>query len=277
MTLKSGVYFILPGHEDTTAALKRVLSQIGGCSLRSLKVDANDAETIQDAQGIARGQVESGLSALLAQMAEWTADARNNRPRSDAVSGVLSDFQELKVAAELYQDALEIGLQDLTDQIDTASAEARLLLGTDDEWKPSPRLVRIYSSFTEDEETYPIVDGVRRVPAADLEESGLSKSAFTHATYYSRTNSGGKALGSLGFRGTLTKGFLVIRPLADTPATVQAVDVAATVTPEAEQEGPATKLNNKSDDDLKTAYSTVLGEEPGALTRDAMIEAILAA
>ena len=221
--LASGMYYIAPGHEATVSSLKRVLAQLGKSRLRSLKIDPRDADTVGDVQAECREQMESRLQALVDKMEDWKTKAK--RTRNDAVQSTLAEFVALKNESELYSDVLALSLEDLQESISAMHATCATLLSGDDEWKPSPGLVRIFEAILEQ---YSPEDGVWRIPTTDLDGIGLPKSAYTHATYYSRTNGGGKALGSLGYRGTLNKdGYLLIRPLADRPETATDDQAAA--------------------------------------------------
>ncbi len=272
-------YVVPPSDEndDKMSCLKRILAQIGDCRLSKLPISLAGEEALNDMQQEARGHVQSTLDDLLEKLDKWSTASR--RPKCDAVERTISDFAQLKASADLYRDVLQCSLEDLAAKIDEASDIARKLIDDDeDDWKASPGLVNKYENLVADTELYPVEDGVQRIPVSALQEVGLSKSACTYATYYSRSNSGGRALGSLGYRGTLSSdGVLVVRKLNGS-SRATASDAANEATAESSKPGPVSKLDGKSTNELREVYATVLGEDaPTDATRSDLVTAILAA
>lgn len=265
-------------NDDTLNALRRILAQIGDCRLSKLPISLAGDEALSDMQDEARGHVQSTLDDLIAKLDKWSDSSR--RPKTDAVERTITEFAQLKASADLYRDVLQCSLEDLTNKIEEASSIARKLIDDDeDDWKASPGLVNKYENLVADTDLYPVVDGVQRIPVDALADIGLSKSACTYATYYSRSNSGGRALGALGYRGTLNMSdkVLIVRPLSGGPRQ-SAADVANETSPESATPGPVSKLDGKSTNELREVYSTVLGEDaPKDATRDDLVTAILAA
>lgn len=126
---RGGVFYVPRQSGAKLDQLVRIIGQIGACHLDVVTVSATGSSQ----QAIGRGasaSLRDDLGELLTQIAGWKDSAR--KVASSSGASVLCQLVELRQRADLYADALSISLDDLTDAVDEARAEAERLLADDD-------------------------------------------------------------------------------------------------------------------------------------------------
>lgn len=138
----SGLWYVTESQLEELAGLQRVVAAIGRSAMFVIHV--GDTSQSQGAiQQAARSALTESLSELEARMEVWMESTR--KIRSDAIETTLSEFAELIQRADLYQGALQIRMEDLTERIAAARAQASAIidgnlgLHADQEAKPLGR------------------------------------------------------------------------------------------------------------------------------------------
>lgn len=122
---RGGVWYVPTQHRDEVDRLARIVGRIGASRLDVIDVSASDASRASVARGVEATARET-LDGLLERIRGWSESARKI---PDTHSGpVLNELANLSASADLYADALSMGLDDLRAAIVEARAEASRIL-----------------------------------------------------------------------------------------------------------------------------------------------------
>lgn len=175
---KGGICYVPRQHQDECEALARIVGRIGDSSLHIAHVSDTDASR-RSIGGEASNHLGTTLADVTERLTDWKK--KNRSVRADALASAMEELRTLKAHAELYADALNLGLDDLYVEIEEAVGVANELLGLRSESngkkKPSPKIQAL-------------IEATRKahgdtVTAAELETSGWPASAWKHVTYWS--------------------------------------------------------------------------------------------
>lgn len=234
---RGGVYYVPKQYDGELVKLIRIVAAIGRCHLDVIHAMATPASQSSIATG-ATATLRDDLGALMERIGAWSDSTR--RVSESSAATVLGELADLKARAELYQDALQVSLSDLTDAIDEAKAEARRVLSGGEATPTAP--ARRKCEPSED-----VVAGLRKAMArvtpeangdfwienAIASECGLN---VTNAYHYWRFGIGNASAAALGFLSghRTTKGeftHLQLSPLRTVPETTSNESVEAAGSP----------------------------------------------
>lgn len=121
----SGLWYVTQDRMTDLAALQRVVGSIGSSQMYVIHVGATDSSrgAIQSA---ARTALSETLAELEEKLATWVESSR--KIRSDAIDTTMGEFQELIDRATLYQDALQVRMDDLAAKITVVRDRARAII-----------------------------------------------------------------------------------------------------------------------------------------------------
>lgn len=121
----SGLWYVTQDQMDSLAALQRVVSAIGSSAMYVVHV--GETSQSRDAiQNAARGALAETLAELEAKLDCWVSS--NRKIRTDAIDTALAEFVDLVERADLYQEALQVRMEDLTFRINAARDRARQII-----------------------------------------------------------------------------------------------------------------------------------------------------
>ena len=132
---RGGVYFVPAAFEPELLRLGRIVSAIGKCHLDIVHAQATPASR-QSIAGGASATMRDEIGALVERIKGWNESAR--RVSESSAATVLGELAELKMRADLYADALNVSLDDISDAIAEAKVEAERIISGGVAAAPAP-------------------------------------------------------------------------------------------------------------------------------------------
>lgn len=125
---QGGIYFVPKSYADQLGAVRRVVEGIGHSSIHIVTVEG-DAQASASIGQAARDHVLDQMLSIKDRLKEWSESKR--KIRSDAQANTLAELADLLSLASLYEGTLQVSLQDLRSEIQTAQDRAmEILSGT---------------------------------------------------------------------------------------------------------------------------------------------------
>lgn len=136
---QGGAYFVAGAYDAELQALQRVVSKLGDSVLSMFHL-AQSAQTTSALEQGAREHAGTTLRTLREKLQGW--QDRAGAVRSDAVAGMLEELRTLRGDVQFYADSLQVALDDVMADLDSAVQDAQALARAEFDAEPGAEVVR---------------------------------------------------------------------------------------------------------------------------------------